>query len=206
MAGGRQRTEVVEDPSTGVTLTEVADADAADALAALAAADAAQAGWAATPARQRGEILRRGFEALMDDIDDLALLMTLEMGKPLVEAKAEIAYAAEFLRWFSEEAVRIPGDYRPAPAGGSRLITVRQPVGPAPLITPWRPGCLRSAEPRDDHPSGGHHRAAHRRPPPAEVVVHRIDGRRGPPDRAVGAAGAAGLDGARWQRPVRRLR
>ena len=131
------RTLRVEDPATGSILAEVADGGAVDALAALDAADAAQAGWAATPARERGEILRRSFEALMDGVDDLALLMTLEMGKPLAEAKGEIAYAAEFFRWFGEEAVRIHGDYRPAPGGGSRMITVRQPVGPVLLITPW---------------------------------------------------------------------
>jgi succinate-semialdehyde dehydrogenase/glutarate-semialdehyde dehydrogenase len=131
------KTVPVEDPSTGAVLTEVADGGSVDALEALAAADEAQAGWAATPTRQRGEILRRSFEALMDNADDLALLMTLEMGKPVAEAKGEIAYAAEFFRWFSEEAVRIRGDYRLAPAGGSRMITLRQPVGPVLLITPW---------------------------------------------------------------------
>lgn len=131
------KTIPVEDPATGQVLTEVADGDASDALAALAAADGAQADWAATPSRERAEILRRGFEALMRNADDLALLMTLEMGKPLAESKGEIAYAAEFFRWFSEEAVRVHGDYRPAPAGGSRIITTRQPVGPALLITPW---------------------------------------------------------------------
>jgi succinate-semialdehyde dehydrogenase/glutarate-semialdehyde dehydrogenase len=131
------KTVPVEDPSTGKVLTEVADAGGVDALEALTAAAEAQPAWAATPSRQRGEILRRAFEALMDKADDLALLMTLEMGKPIAEAKGEIAYAAEFFRWFSEEAVRIKGDYRPAPAGGSRMITTRQPVGPVLLITPW---------------------------------------------------------------------
>ncbi|HEY1733915.1 MAG TPA: NAD-dependent succinate-semialdehyde dehydrogenase, partial [Acidimicrobiales bacterium] len=137
VAAARGRTVAVEDPSTGRTLTEVADGDSTDGLAALAAASEAQASWASTPARERGEILRRSFEALMDNVADLGLLMTLEMGKPIAEAKGEIAYAAEFFRWFSEEAVRIKGDYRPAPAGGSRMITVRQPVGPVLLITPW---------------------------------------------------------------------
>jgi succinate-semialdehyde dehydrogenase/glutarate-semialdehyde dehydrogenase len=131
------RTVAVEDPATGATIAEIADGDATDALAALGAAADAQAGWAATPGRERGEILRRSFEALMANVDDLALLMTLEMGKPVAESRGEIAYAAEFFRWFSEEAVRIPGDYRPSPAGGSRMITVRQPVGPVLLITPW---------------------------------------------------------------------
>jgi succinate-semialdehyde dehydrogenase/glutarate-semialdehyde dehydrogenase len=115
----------------------VADGDDTDALAALDAADRAQAAWAGTPPRERGEILRRAFETLTAKAGDLALLMTLEMGKPLAESRAEIAYAAEFFRWYSEEAVRITGDYRVAPAGGSRLIVMRQPVGPALFITPW---------------------------------------------------------------------
>ncbi len=130
-------TVAVEDPATGATLCEVADGDATDALAALAAAHEAQAAWAATPSRARGEILRAAFEAMTARADELALLMTLEMGKPVAESKGEITYAAEFLRWFSEEAVRITGEYRPAPAGGSRILTVRQPVGPCLLITPW---------------------------------------------------------------------
>ena len=106
------------------------DKAARDALAALDAAHTAQPAWAATPPRERGEILRRAFETLMARSDELALLMTLEMGKPLAESKAEIAYAAEFLRWYSEEAVRISGGYNIAPAGGSRLLVMRQPVGP----------------------------------------------------------------------------
>src|SRR3954471_9843605 len=105
----------VEDPSTGEVLVEVADGDASDALAALAAAADAQPSWAATPPRERGEILRRAYELLTERVDDLALLMTLEMGKPVAESKAEVAYAAEFLRWFSEEAVRIDGRYTIAP-------------------------------------------------------------------------------------------
>ena len=134
-AGGT--TFEVEDPSTGNTIAEVANGDSADALEALAAAQAALPGWAATPPRERGEILRRAFEALTGRADELAVLMTLEMGKPLAESRAEITYAAEFFRWFSEEAVRIAGDYRVAPGGGSRLVVMRQPVGPALLITPW---------------------------------------------------------------------
>ena len=127
----------VHDPSTAEVLCEVADAGPDDAMAALAAAADAQPSWAACPPRERGEILRRAFEALMDQQDDLALLMTLEMGKPVAESRTEIAYAAEFFRWFSEEAARIEGSYRVAPAGGSRLLTMRQPVGPCLLITPW---------------------------------------------------------------------
>ena len=91
----------------------------------------------AHPPRERGEILRRAFEAMTARADDLALLMTLEMGKPLAESKAEIAYAAEFLRWFSEEAVRIEGRFATAPNGVGRLITMKQPVGPCYAITPW---------------------------------------------------------------------
>jgi succinate-semialdehyde dehydrogenase/glutarate-semialdehyde dehydrogenase len=134
-AGGD--TLAVEDPSTGETLVEVADATAEDAVAALDAAVAVQEEWAAHPPRERGEILRRVFEQMTARADELALLMTLEMGKPVAESKAEIAYAAEFLRWFSEEAVRIEGRYATAPNGAGRLITMKQPVGPCYAITPW---------------------------------------------------------------------
>ncbi|MQA93922.1 MAG: aldehyde dehydrogenase family protein [Streptosporangiales bacterium] len=134
---GDGRTFGVADPSTGEELCRVADASPADGMAALAAADAAQEAWAAYPPRERGEILRRGYELLMARQDDLALLMTLEMGKPLPEAKGEIAYAAEFLRWFSEEAVRIDGGYAVPPAGTGRFLVTRRPVGPCLLITPW---------------------------------------------------------------------
>jgi succinate-semialdehyde dehydrogenase/glutarate-semialdehyde dehydrogenase len=135
-AGGG-KTLAVEDPATREVLVEVADGDASDARAALDAAVDAQPGWAATPPRERGEILRRTYEGLMERADELALLMTLEMGKPLAESKAEILYGAEFLRWFSEEAVRIDGRYTVAPSGKGRLLVMRQPVGPCLLITPW---------------------------------------------------------------------
>ncbi len=131
------RTFAVEDPSTGQTLVEVADASVADGKAALDAAVAAQADWAATPPRDRGEILRKAFEIITERADELALLMTLEMGKPIKEAKAEIAYGSEFFRWFSEEAVRIAGRYSVAPNGATRLLTLKQPVGPCLMITPW---------------------------------------------------------------------
>jgi succinate-semialdehyde dehydrogenase/glutarate-semialdehyde dehydrogenase len=131
------RTLAVEDPSTGDTLREVADATVEDARAALDAAVATQGEWAATPPRERGEILRRAYEAISARRDELALLMTLEMGKPVAESRAEVAYAAEFFRWFSEEAVRIDGRYAVAPNGAGRLITMKQPVGPCLLITPW---------------------------------------------------------------------
>lgn len=131
------KTFAVEDPSTGRTLVEVADASVADGKAALDAAVAAQADWAATPPRDRGEILRKAYEIITERADELALLMTLEMGKPIKEAKAEIAYASEFFRWFSEEAVRIAGRYSVAPNGATRLLTLKQPVGPCLMITPW---------------------------------------------------------------------
>lgn len=127
----------VEDPSTGEALCEVADATPEDAMAALDAACAVQAEWAATPPRERGEILRRAYEAVVARADELALLMTLEMGKPVAESRAEVLYAADFLRWFSEEAVRIEGRWATAPNGGMRMLTMRQPVGPCLLITPW---------------------------------------------------------------------
>jgi succinate-semialdehyde dehydrogenase/glutarate-semialdehyde dehydrogenase len=134
-AGGRRF--AVEDPATEQPLCEVADGGEEDARAALDAAVAAQAGWAATPPRQRGEVLRGAFDRVMARADELALLMTLEMGKPLAESRSEVTYAAEFLRWFAEEAVRIDGRFAVAPGGGSRLLTMRQPVGPCLLITPW---------------------------------------------------------------------
>ncbi len=135
-AGGGE-TLAVEDPSTGATLADVADATPDDAVAALDAAVAVQEEWAQHPPRERGEILRRVFETMNERADELALLMTLEMGKPLAESKAEIAYASEFLRWFSEEAVRIEGRFATAPNGVGRLITMKQPVGPCYAITPW---------------------------------------------------------------------
>ncbi|MEU6642136.1 NAD-dependent succinate-semialdehyde dehydrogenase [Saccharomonospora sp. NPDC046836] len=136
-AAADSRTFPVHDPATGEVLCEVADASPADGLAALDAAVAAQADWSAHPPRERGEILRRAFDALMARQDELALLMTLEMGKPLAEARGEIAYAAEFFRWFAEEAVRIDGGYAVAPNGVGRFLVTKQPVGPSLLITPW---------------------------------------------------------------------
>ena len=127
----------IEDPATQQTLTEIANGTPADATAALDACERAQADWAATPPRDRGEILRRTFELMNANADDLALLMTLEMGKPLAESKGEVTYAAEFLRWFAEEAVRIDGRWSVNPNGSGRLLTMKQPVGPCLLITPW---------------------------------------------------------------------
>jgi len=127
----------VHDPSTGEVLCEVADASPADGEAALAAAAAAQADFAAVPPRTRSDMLMRAFDLLHERVDDLALLMTLEMGKPLAESRGEILYAAEFFRHFAEEAVRIDGGYQTAPAGGARFLITKQPVGPCLLITPW---------------------------------------------------------------------
>jgi succinate-semialdehyde dehydrogenase / glutarate-semialdehyde dehydrogenase len=131
------RTLDVEDPSTGQTLASVADATIADGAAALDAAVAAQSDWAATAPRERGEILRRAFMAITARAEEFALLMTLEMGKPLAEARGEVTYGAEFFRWFSEEAVRISGRWSTAPNGATRLLTMKQPVGPTLMITPW---------------------------------------------------------------------
>src|SRR6478736_4001693 len=130
-------TLAVEDPSTGQTLTRVADATVEDGRAALDAAVAAQADWAATPPRDRGEILRKAFERITARAEDFAMLMTLEMGKPLAESRGEVAYGAEFFRWFSEEAVRVHGRWSTAPNGATRLMTMKQPVGPTLMITPW---------------------------------------------------------------------
>jgi succinate-semialdehyde dehydrogenase/glutarate-semialdehyde dehydrogenase len=127
----------VLDPVDGSVIDQVPDYTAKEALAALDTAVAAQAAWAATPPRERGEILRRAFDLLTERKDDFARTISLEMGKPLAEAAGEVAYGAEFLRWFSEEAVRVSGSWLKAPAGGSRLLTLRKPVGPCLFITPW---------------------------------------------------------------------
>jgi succinate-semialdehyde dehydrogenase/glutarate-semialdehyde dehydrogenase len=127
----------VIDPATGGALCAVADATPADGTAALESAVAAQSAFAATSPRNRADMLTGAFELMHERIDDLALLMTLEMGKPLAEARGEIAYAAEFFRHFAGEAERIDGGYQTAPAGGARFLVARQPVGPCLLITPW---------------------------------------------------------------------
>lgn len=127
----------VIDPSTGDTLATVADASVADGDAALAAAHRAQESWGRTAPRERAEILHRAFEIVTARAEDFALAMTLEMGKPLAEARGEVAYGAEFLRWFSEEAPRISGRYAVAPDGRNRLLVVQRPVGPCLFITPW---------------------------------------------------------------------
>src|SRR5690554_2108303 len=127
----------VLDPSTGEPVASVPSASVDDVVAAVDAAEAAAEGWAATPPRQRGEILRRAFEMMIDRSDELASLIVLEMGKTFAESKGEIAYAAEFYRWFSEEAVRNDGSITLAPAGDKRIIAIGQPIGVSLLITPW---------------------------------------------------------------------
>ncbi|APT93518.1 succinate-semialdehyde dehydrogenase [Corynebacterium phocae] len=127
----------VENPATGEIIATLASAGSADAIAALDAACAAQDGWARTSARERSDILRRAFELVTARRDEFATLMTLEMGKPLAESYGEVTYGAEYLRWFSEEAVRDYGRTLPAPEGTLRMITRRKPVGPCLLITPW---------------------------------------------------------------------
>ena len=132
-----EKTMPVIDPSTGKALCEIADASPAEGAKALDAAAAAQADWAATPPRERSEILYRAYDLIKKDAERLALIMTLEMGKPLAESRGEVNYGAEFFRWFAEEAVRIDGGYRSAPTGDSRFVVMHQPVGPSILITPW---------------------------------------------------------------------
>ncbi|MFE2354160.1 NAD-dependent succinate-semialdehyde dehydrogenase [Streptomyces parvulus] len=127
----------VHDPATGETVRHVADAGAKDARLAEDAAVQAQEAWARTAPRARSEILRRAHEIVLDRTDELARLMTAEMGKPLAEARGEVAYAAEFFRWFSEEAVRIDGGHGVLPDGRTRMLLSRRPVGPCLLITPW---------------------------------------------------------------------
>ena len=126
----------VHNPATGAVLGEVADASPDDALRALTAADGAAAEWRRTPPRVRSELLRAVFDRMVAQTDDIAALITAEGGKPLAESRAEVAYGAEFVRWYSEQAVRLPGTVRTSPAGGTQLLR-RRPVGPALLITPW---------------------------------------------------------------------
>ncbi|MFK0005056.1 NAD-dependent succinate-semialdehyde dehydrogenase [Paenarthrobacter sp. NPDC090522] len=127
----------VHDPSTGEIIKSVASATVEDALRALDAAAGAQQTWASTPSRVRSNILRRAFDLLTARKEDFALLISLEMGKPLAEARDEVDYGAEFLRWFSEEAVRVRGDYRPTPEGTGTIVVTHRPVGPTYVITPW---------------------------------------------------------------------
>ena len=130
-------TFTVENPATKQVIAEVADGSAVDAGRAITAAGDAQDAWGRTSPRMRSEILRRAYELIVERTEDLAAIMTAEMGKPLQEARGEVAYAAEFFRWFSEEAVRVSGDYTTSPDGRHRLLVSRVPVGPCVLVTPW---------------------------------------------------------------------
>ena len=127
----------VKDPATGEVIKSIADASVEDAVRALDAAVAAQEAWAATPTRERSNILRRAFDLLMERKEEFALLMSIEMGKPISEARGEVNYGGEFLRWFSEEAVRVHGDYRQNPEGTGTMMVSHLPVGPCYFITPW---------------------------------------------------------------------
>ena len=127
----------VQDPATGAAIRTIADATPSDGIRALDAAVAAQDAWAATAPRVRSEILRRAFDLVQAHKEDLALLMTLEMGKPLAEARGEVVYGGEFLRWFSEEAVRISGRYGINPEGTGHMVVSQRPVGPSFFVTPW---------------------------------------------------------------------
>jgi succinate-semialdehyde dehydrogenase/glutarate-semialdehyde dehydrogenase len=135
--GGSGGSFEVLNPSTGELLSEVPRAGLDDLDRALAAAAAAQPGWAATAPRERAEVLRKAFEMMISQREEIAFLMALEMGKSLTDARGEVTYAAEFFRWFSEEAVRIDGQLRTAPSGANKILTMRRPVGVALLLTPW---------------------------------------------------------------------
>jgi succinate-semialdehyde dehydrogenase/glutarate-semialdehyde dehydrogenase len=143
LVGGRwmdasdARTFVVDDPATGERIAEVADGSVEDGLAAVSAAHDALPGWAATPPRQRAEVLRRAFELMTERTEDLARLIVRENGKALPDARGEVTYAAEFFRWYSEEAVRAAGEVVTAPAGTNRILVLRQPIGVSILVTPW---------------------------------------------------------------------
>ncbi|WP_285031405.1 NAD-dependent succinate-semialdehyde dehydrogenase [Mycolicibacterium sp. lyk4-40-TYG-92] len=139
--GGEERagqsTFEVLNPATEDVIARVADATPQDGIAALDAAAAVEKEWAATPARERGEILRSVFDTITARAEDVATLMTLEMGKVLAESRGEVKYGAEFFRWFAEEAVRIGGRYTPSPAGTGRILVTKSPVGPCYAVTPW---------------------------------------------------------------------
>ncbi|WP_295687933.1 NAD-dependent succinate-semialdehyde dehydrogenase [uncultured Brevibacterium sp.] len=135
-AEGGKTIDVIN-PATGKVLTSVADGSAADAEEAIEVAGETQDSWGRTAPRERAEILRRAYEILIERADDIAAVMTAEMGKPLAESKGEVTYGAEFFRWFSEEAVRIDGDFTKSPDGSTRIMVSREPVGPCVLVTPW---------------------------------------------------------------------
>lgn len=130
-------TFTVENPATQEVIAEVADGGPDDALDAIAAAGRAQPVWSTSTPRERADILRRAFDLVIANTDRLAAIMTAEMGKPLAEARGEVAYGAEFLRWFSEEAIRIGGDHTTSVDGNTRILISKEPVGPCVLVTPW---------------------------------------------------------------------
>jgi len=127
----------VTDPATGDVIAQVADASAEDGLAAVAAAHEAGKSWAATPPRQRAEVLRKAWQLMTERTDEIATLISLENGKALTDAKGEATYAAEFFRWYSEETVRMDGMVTTAPSGANRIMVIHQPVGVCVLVTPW---------------------------------------------------------------------
>ena len=136
-APGRPDRIPVQDPATEDVLAHVADASPEDGVAAVDAASAALPAWAAAPPRERGEILRRAFQLMTERREQLAELIVLENGKALADARGEVAYAAEFFRWYAEEAVRAAGTVQTAPAGANKILVLRQPIGVAVLVTPW---------------------------------------------------------------------
>jgi succinate-semialdehyde dehydrogenase/glutarate-semialdehyde dehydrogenase len=174
-------TFAVHDPATGTRLAEIADATAEDGVAALNSAVAAADSWAAVPPRERSSVLRRAFDLLIERREQFARLISSEMGKPLAEARGEVTYGGEFLRWFSEEAVRIGGRFGDTPEGTGRMIISKRPVGPCLLITPWNfplamatrkiapalaAGCTVVIKPADDsrfRPAPGRSRGSRRR-------------------------------------------
>jgi len=127
----------VEDPSTGRSLTSVADGTVEDGIAAVAAAEAAAGGWASTPARVRSEILRKCYERIVANVEWLSSLISLENGKTLADARSEVLYAAEFFRWYAEEATRVLGEFATAPSGANHIVVRYQPIGISLLVTPW---------------------------------------------------------------------
>jgi succinate-semialdehyde dehydrogenase/glutarate-semialdehyde dehydrogenase len=131
------RTFAVSDPATGEVIANVADGSEADGLSAVTAAHDALPGWAGTPPRQRAEVLRRTFQLMTERTEELARLIVRENGKVLSDARGEVTYAAEFFRWFAEEAVRAGGDLHTAPSGANRIVVLRQPIGVSVLVTPW---------------------------------------------------------------------
>jgi succinate-semialdehyde dehydrogenase/glutarate-semialdehyde dehydrogenase len=131
------KTMPVTDPSDGSVIAEVAVAGPEQCEAAVAAADRAAADWAKTAPRVRSEILRKAFEIMVSEADAIATIVSKENGKVLTDAKGEVMYAAEFFRWFAEEAVRVPGDFRKSPSGDKRILVTHQPIGVSLLITPW---------------------------------------------------------------------